>query len=152
MGTNCCPERKKDYPIIIFNYDFNNMKQEEYIKNFESYLQKDKIKYFENNSNQFSIILSIFDYNHLIKNDNDLNPGTISIHLTTIYNIIIQTIDGKYFHQHIENEDFFNNQIMLLPSSFFSKKNIEGRVKKRYVHLWKYDEKGNTRRKIKKSR
>ena len=134
MGTNCCPERKKDYPIIIFNYDFNNMKQEEYIKNFESYLQKDKIKYFENNSNQFSIILSIFDYNHLIKNDNDLNPGTISIHLTTIYNIIIQTIDGKYFHQHIENEDFFNNKIILLSSSFFSKKNIEGRVKNNIIN------------------
>ena len=134
MGTNCCPERKKDYPIIIFNYDFNNKKQEEYIKNFESYLQKDKIKYFENNSNQFSIILSIFDYNHLIKNDNDLNPGTILIHLTTIYNIINQTIDGKYFHQHIENEDFFNNKIILLSSSFFSKKNIEGRVKNNIIN------------------
>lgn len=126
--------KKKDYPIIIFNYDFNNKKQEEYIKNFESYLQKDKIKYFENNSNQFSIILSIFDYNHLIKNDNDLNPGTIHIHLTTIYNIINQTIDGKYFHQHIENKDFFNNKIMLLPSSFFSKKNIEGRVKNNIIN------------------
>ena len=134
MGANCCLERKKDYPIIIFNYDFNNKKQEEYIKNFESYLQKDKIIYFENKSNQFSIILSIFDYNHLIKNDNDLNPGTIHIHLITIYNIINQTIDGKYFHQHIENEDFFNNNIILLPSSYFSKKNIEDRVKNNIIN------------------
>ena len=127
-------EQRTSY--YFFQYDFNNMKQKEYIQKFESYLQKDaRIKYIENNNNQFSIILSIFSYKHIIKNDNNLNPETIPIHLTTINNIIKQTIDGKYYHQHIDNEDFFNNTIILLPSSFFSKKKIEGRVKNNIINV-----------------
>jgi len=111
------------------------MKQKEYIKNFESYVKRDQsINYVENDSNKFSIILSIFAYKHIIKNDYDLSPGTIPMHITTIHNIIKQTINGSYYHQHIENEDFFNNKYVLLPSSFFSKKNIEGRVKNKIIN------------------
>ena len=135
MGNNCCGPRNKEYPLIISNYDYNNMKQKEYIKNFESYVKRDQsINYVENDSNKFSIILSIFAYKHIIKNDYDLSPGTIPMHITTIHNIIKQTINGSYYHQHIENEDFFNNKYVLLPSSFFSKKNIEGRVKNKIIN------------------
>ena len=85
----CCPIRREGEPLIIFNYDFNDMKQKEYIKNFERHLQRyQAIKYIENNRNQFSITLSIFAYIYIIKNDNDLNLGTIPKHLEQINNII----------------------------------------------------------------
>ena len=102
MGYDCCPERKTGNPIIIFNYDMNNLEQKQYIQKFKSYLENEKV--IDVNSTQFLIVLSIFSYSHIIKKDNDFNPRTIPKHLTYMKNIINQTIDDQYTLK--ENFDF----------------------------------------------
>jgi len=65
----------------------------------------------------------------LIKNDNDLIPLNIN-NLTNINNITKQTIDDSF-----SKEKSSNKISMVLQSDFFSKKNIEGRVKNKIIKL-----------------